>query len=582
MSIRQSFWQRILRRHGFTRAESTAVAEEEMEQKRKPSGWKCMPYIIGNETFEKLAGAGLVANFTVYLIREFHMEQVKAANVLNIFFGTTNFAPLVGAFFSDAYVGRFKTLAFSSVASFLGMVTLTLSAVVRQFRPPRCPTTTFSNSQTSHCSPPSVRNLSVLYLSMALLAIGAGGIRPCSLPFGVDQFDRTTEEGRRGLDRFFNWYYFTSTLALFVSMSVMVYVQDTLSWKIGFGIPTVLMLVAIVLFFLGTRLYVHVPPEGSVFSGIVRVFVAAFRKRRLSQQDTPEMLHNPPLLNSNVTPLSLTPQFAWLNKAAVPSPDDGGSPWRLCTLQQVEEVKCLIRIIPIWFSGITCFVALGQQWTFAVLQSLKMDRHLGPHFEIPPGAVGTVAMLGLALFIPIYDLVLVPAARSVTGIPNGITLLQRQGVGLVISVFSMVAAAVLEKQRREDSLSRGGRGGAGAMSVLGLAPQLLVMGVAEAFNGVGQIEFYNRQFPEHMQTLAGSLFFCSLAGASYLSSVLVAVVRRETAGEGRRSWLEDDIDRGRLDYFYYLIAGMGTLNFVYFLVCARHYRYKGGGGCGGL
>ncbi|XP_020574821.1 protein NRT1/ PTR FAMILY 2.13-like [Phalaenopsis equestris] len=94
---------------------------EEMEEKPKRihSGWKCMPFIIGNETFEKLAGAGLLANFTVYLVREFRMKEVQAANVVNIFFGTTNFAPLVGAFLSDAYAGRFKTLAFSSIISFL-------------------------------------------------------------------------------------------------------------------------------------------------------------------------------------------------------------------------------------------------------------------------------------------------------------------------------------------------------------------------------------------------------------------------------------------------------------------------------
>lgn len=73
----------------------------------------------GNETFERLATFGLLANFMVYLMRVFHLEQVTAANVLNIWSGVTNFAPLVGAFISDAYVGRFKTIAFASCAAFL-------------------------------------------------------------------------------------------------------------------------------------------------------------------------------------------------------------------------------------------------------------------------------------------------------------------------------------------------------------------------------------------------------------------------------------------------------------------------------
>lgn len=103
----------------------------------------------------------------------------------------------------------------------------------------------------------------------------------------------------------------------------------------------------------------------------------------------------------------------------------------------------------------------------------------------------------------------------------------------------------------------------------------MVMGVSEAFTAVGQLEFYNREFPEHLQTLGGSLFYLSLAGANYLSLFLVWVVRKATGGEGRKSWLEDDLDEGKLDNYYYLIAVLGMINFLYFLVCARSYRYKG-------
>lgn len=113
--------------------------------------------------------------------------------------------------------------------------------------------------------------------------------------------------------------------------------------------------------------------------------------------------------------------FSWLNKAAIVCDgevkEDGSvaNPWRLCSVQQVEEMKCLIRIIPVWAAGIICFVALAQQWTFAVLQALTMDRHLGPHFQIPAGSFATIALLTLTLFIPIYDQLFVPLARRITG-----------------------------------------------------------------------------------------------------------------------------------------------------------------------
>lgn len=78
-------------------------------------------YIVlaGNETFERLATVGLLANFNVFLMTQFHMDQVYASNVINIWSGITNFAPLIGAFISDAYVGRFRTIAFSSFAALL-------------------------------------------------------------------------------------------------------------------------------------------------------------------------------------------------------------------------------------------------------------------------------------------------------------------------------------------------------------------------------------------------------------------------------------------------------------------------------
>ncbi|WOL08034.1 Proton-dependent oligopeptide transporter family [Canna indica] len=551
--------------------------------KERESSSLCCCGRPGNETFERVASYGLTANFTVYLVERLHIREVSAANVVNIFTGTTNFAPLLGAFIADAYCGRFRTLAYASIATFLGMMVLTLTAAVPQLQPPSCSSTATEQSQG-----PSHLQLGVLFLSLVLLVVGSGGVRPCSLPFGVDQFDSTTERGRRGLNSFVNWYYCSSTAAVVAGMTVVVYVQDSISWPIGFGIPTGLMLLAIVFFFAGMRLYIYVPPEGSVFSGITQVFVAAFRKRNLplpASRDPAELemlLYNKlARKRDRVMKLPLTLQFKFLNKAAIicegEMKEDGFAvnPWRLCSVQQIEEVKCLIRIVPIWASGIICFLSLTQQWTIAVLQSLRMDRHLGRHFQIPPGSLGIISLVALTLFIPIYDRAFVPIARRLTGIESGITLLQRQGVGLAIGVVSMAVAGLVEKRRRESALADGGPNGLSPMSAMWLAPQLSLMGIAEAFNAVGQIEFYNREFPEHLQSLANSLFYCTVAGANYLSAVLIAVVQKSTTGSGGRSWLDNNINLGRVDYFYYVIGALGVINMIFFFICAHYYRYKG-------
>ncbi|XP_030514485.1 protein NRT1/ PTR FAMILY 2.13-like [Rhodamnia argentea] len=573
--------------HGAASPCLSAKATAAAAIRKKPGGWKAMPYILGNETFERLATFGLLANFMVYLVRVYRMDQVMASNVINIWSGLTNFAPLVGAFISDSYAGRFRTIAFASFASFLGMLTMTLTAWLRHLHPPPCTALPQAmNSSHPLCAGPTGGQLGILFLGLGLLSVGTGGIRPCSIPFGVDQFDPATEEGARGITSFYNWYYMSFTVVLLITQTVVVYVQDSVSWVIGFGIPTILMLCSIVLFFFGTRIYVHVKPEGSVFTGIVQVFVAAHKKRRLRTPDINDSrsevakaaYYDPPVKDTALlTKLPLTDEFRCLNKAAMILENDltaEGTPtslWTLCSVQRVEEVKCIMRIGPIWASGIVSFTAMTQQGTFTISQALMMDRHLGPRFQIPSGSLVVISFLTIGLWLPFYDRVLVPALRKVTGHEGGITLLQRMGIGIVFSILSMVAAGLVERDRRASANSHPGLA---PISVFWLAPQLILMGFCEAFNAIGQIEFFNRQFPDNMRSVANSLFFCSFAGASYLSSLVVTVVHRVTGKDGRPNWLASNLNAGRLDYFYYLLAGMGIVNFVYFLVVARRYQYK--------
>ena len=249
--------------------------------------------------------------------------------------------------------------------------------------------------------------------------------------------------------------------------------------------------------------------------------------------------------------------------------------WTLASIQQVEEVKCLARIFPIWAAGILSLTSMAQQWTFTISQAMKMDRHLGPKFQIPAGSMGVISFITIGLWVPIYDRLFVPTLRKFTKHEGGITLLQRIGIGMVFSVLSMVVAGLVEKMRRDLANSNPGPLGIAPMSVMWLAPQLVLMGMCEAFNIIGQIEFFNRQFPEHMRSIANSLFSCSFAGASYVSSLIVTIVHKTTRTKSHPDWLTNDINHGKLDYFYYLIAGTGVLNLVYFLYVARRYHYKG-------
>ncbi|GKV22465.1 hypothetical protein SLEP1_g32335 [Rubroshorea leprosula] len=428
-----------------------------------------MLLFIGNEIFERLATYGLMANFMVYLEKEYHMHHVPAATILINWSGASNFAPIIGAYISDAYVGKFGTIVFSSLSSFLGIIIMTLTAMVPALRPPPCTL----EKQHSICKDYTTTQISVLILRLCCSYIGTGGTTPCSVPFSLDQFDSTTEEGRKGARSFFNLYFTSQAIVLVVAQVVIVYIQDKVSWAIGFGVPTFAMLYAVILFLIGRKIYVLVKPAGTIFSGIAQVFVAAYRKRNL---DLPNGAHDNRCLN----------KAALIMDSKLDSDDSLINQWRRCSVQHVEDVKCLLNVIPIWLT-----------------------------------------MAAITICLPLYDRLLVPALEKITNQEGGFTFLQRIGIGNMFAVLNLLVSGFVERKRRESAISYGTPDGVAPMSVIWLAPQLILLGFVEMFGIVGLIEFYNKQFPNHMRSIGTSLLYLSLSLSSYSSSFVVNVVHKD-------------------------------------------------------
>uniref|UniRef100_A0A7N0VFR9 Uncharacterized protein n=1 Tax=Kalanchoe fedtschenkoi TaxID=63787 RepID=A0A7N0VFR9_KALFE len=548
-------------------------------------GIKAMPLIIGNETCEKLGTIGTSTNLLVYLTTVFNMGSIQATNLVNIFNGTANFATLIGAYLCDTYFGRYNTLGFASISSFLGMVVITLTAAVSKLHPPHS-----GAELAGACVGPSAWQMAFLVSGLAFLVVGAGGIRPCNLAFGADQFNPNTGSGKRGISSFFNWYYFTFTFAMMVSLTVVVYVQADVSWSVGLAIPTALMFLSCAFFFAGTRIYVKVRPEGTPLRGAAQVLAAAFKKRKLETPAHPQAtLYNWEPESSINSKLPHTNQFRCLDKAAIVTAEDklnpdgslASDPWRLSSMQKVEEVKCVLRIFPIWATFIVYFAALVLQTTYAVFQALQSDRRLGKGFEVPGASYSVVIMIAMTIWIPIYDQVIVPALRKYTKQEGGMTLLKKIGIGMALTIVCTLVSGLVETKRRTVALTKPTLGldskghAISSFSALWLVPQLALAGVSEAFTSIGHIEFYYKQFPENMRSIGGSFTFVGMALGSYLCTILVTLVDGATRGSGSESWLAEDLNKGRLDYFYYVMGLIGVINLGFFLVLAKWYRYKG-------
>ncbi|XP_075490558.1 protein NRT1/ PTR FAMILY 3.1-like isoform X1 [Primulina tabacum] len=550
---------------------------QEEGRKRKLGGVRTMPFILANEMCDRFAGAGFHANMITYLTQILNLPLVKASNTITTFGGTSNFTPLLGAFIADSFAGRFLTIIVGSIIYIMGMATLTVSAVLPQLRPPPCP------AQVD-CKEASGQQLWILYISLLLMSLGAGGLRPCVVMFAADQFEMSKSKVESRSWNFFNWYYFCMGVASFLALTVVVYIQDNISWGWGLGIPTIAMAFSVVAFILGSSLYRKIKPAGSPFVRLTQVIVAAVRKRKEIAPDNPNALYENRDLDAGISTtgrLLYSNQFKWFDRAAVVSESDTKVPnqpnlWRLATVQRVEELKSIIRMMPVWSAYILLVAAHSHQVSFTIQQARTMNRRLSPSFQIPPASMSIFSSLTFLIGIPLYEHLFVPFSRKFTKNPVGITYLQRMGIGFGINIFATAASALVEIRRKQAALDNNLLDKPAAIipiSVFWLLPQYCLHGLAEIFYAVGHTEFLYDQSPESMRSTASALNWLGIGFGNYFSTLLVALVHKYSGPSA--NWLPDrNLNRGRLENYYWLVTGIQVVNSIYYVLCAWFYKYK--------
>src|SRR5579859_6283522 len=197
-----------------------------------------VPYIVGNEAAERFSYYGmnsiLVIFMTQYLMnaqgRPDHMTDAKAEEWYHWFVSAVYFLPVLGGLLADAVFGKYLIILLLSIVYCFGHFTLAMN-----------------DTRLG------------LVIGLTLIALGAGGIKPCVSANVGDQFGATNQHL---LPKIFNWFYFSINLGSTFSTLLIPWLLERAGPRVAFGVPGIAMLIATMVFWMGRRKFVHLPPAG--------------------------------------------------------------------------------------------------------------------------------------------------------------------------------------------------------------------------------------------------------------------------------------------------------------------------------
>uniref|UniRef100_A0A0E0IVA1 Major facilitator superfamily (MFS) profile domain-containing protein n=1 Tax=Oryza nivara TaxID=4536 RepID=A0A0E0IVA1_ORYNI len=486
-------------------------------------GWRAARFLIAVGFLERIGFNGVQGNLVMYLTGPMAMSTAAAAAGANAWGGTV----LVLTLAADSRLGRYRAIVAAGVLHLLSLGMLTISSVMQ----PNHPHPASCHDAAAACSPsptppPSLARLVFFHAALYLLALAQGFHNPCSEAFGADQFAASDPGARASRSSYFNWYQFFNSFGYGISNTALSYVEDSVSWTVGFAQPV----------------------DGALLARLAKTSSSAAR--------------------------------AWT--ARVFRRKDTSCTERLLAREEVGEKGFLAKLLPIWVTSIVFAIVSAQEVTLFIKQGSTMDRRIGARggLVVPPAALQSIVSVIFLTFVPVYDRALVPLARRFTGHPAGITTLQRVGVGMAMSCLAMAVAALVEARRLRVARDAGlvDRPDATVpMGVWWLVPQHVLVGVAEVLAVIGLEEFFYDQVAGELHSVGLAVSQGVMGVGSYASGALVAAIDWATAarsGGGGESWFADDLNRAHLDYFYWLLAALAALEVAVFVYLAQRYDYK--------
>lgn len=402
---------------------------------------KQIAYIIGNEACERFSYYGMRSILVIFMTQYLLMQEHQSKAVYHFFMSANYFMPLLGGWLSDRYLGKYNTILWLSLVYCVG------HGVLAAFE-----------STTG------------LYWGLGLIALGSGGIKPCVSAFVGDQLGKTD---KHLVSKVYDLFYFSVNFGAFFSSILIPWTLPKYGPSVAFGIPGVLMAVATLVFWMGRRHYVVVPPTGTKdqthFFSILWYALTHLGQRKGKQH--------------------------WLDTALAKY-----------DAKRVEGVKAVVAVGAV-FSSATAFWALydqsGSSW---VLQAQKMNLNfMGVQWEA--SQIQALNPIMILVLIPVFSLWLYPLAEKVGLRP---TPLRRLGTGMFLTGLSFAMVGIIEVFLNKGVF----------LSVGWQILPYLVLGAAEVMVSITGLEFAYTQAPKTMKGTIMSLWLLTISAGNFFTGVV--------------------------------------------------------------
>jgi len=466
-----------------------------------------IPYIIGNEAAERFNYYGLRAILTTFMVAQFYnpngstdpaVMQVAEATAnakTHDFVAMTYLLPMFGGMVADWFWGKYKTILWLSIVYACGSVMVALS----------------------------VDSEVMFTTSLMLIALGAGGIKPCVSANVGDQFD---ESNQHLISKAFDAFYMSINAGSVLSILLIPYLKKHYGPAVAFGVPAIAMAVAVFFFWAGRNKYRRIAPP-SYDSNRMVILATSFLSLVASYLYFDKIQHAGigPVLGAWLLMILVLAfvfkkqwfakpgNFVGINLYALTNGGFAGAAKEYGD-ETVEGIRSVWRVLSV-FAFVPVFWALWDQsqseW---VVQASKMDLNwLGIKWEAEQ--ISFVNAAFILAFIPLFSFVVFPALNKI-GLK--VTPLRKIGAGLVLTAFSFVIIAI----------TQGWIDAGGTPNISWQILAFVVLTAGEVLISITCLEYAYTQSPPSMKSTIMACYLLSIT----VGNVIVSVIQNNIKNGG--------------------------------------------------